>query len=69
MEYEKPSGITAELYEYQKRGYAWMHYMLLNSHGCILGDEMGLGKTLQAMADINNMEKWINIEKLLNFLV
>ena len=50
VEYEKPLGLTADLYEYQKRGYAWMHYMLLNSHGCILGDEMGLGKTLQAIA-------------------
>lgn len=50
MVYEKPAGLTADLYEYQKRGYAWMHYMLQNSHGCILGDEMGLGKTLQAIA-------------------
>ena len=50
LDYKKPEGLTATLYEYQKRGFSWMDYMLKNAHGCILGDEMGLGKTLQAIA-------------------
>lgn len=50
LTYSAPSGLVADLYPYQKSGYAWMNYMLDNTHGCILGDEMGLGKTLQAIA-------------------
>ncbi len=48
--YTAPAGLQADLYPYQKSGYAWMNYMLDNNCGCILGDEMGLGKTLQAIA-------------------
>lgn len=44
-----PSGIQANLYEYQKNGFFWMRNMLQVSRGCILGDEMGLGKTLQVI--------------------
>lgn len=50
LAYTAPAGLQANLYPYQKSGYAWMNYMLDNSRGCILGDEMGLGKTLQAIA-------------------
>ena len=50
--YTAPDGLKADLYPYQKSGFAWMDYMLDTSHGCILGDEMGLGKTLQAIAII-----------------
>lgn len=50
LEYIKPNNLNAELFEYQKKGFAWMNYMLSNCAGCILGDEMGLGKTLQAIA-------------------
>lgn len=50
LAYTAPDGLQANLYPYQKSGYAWMNYMLDNSRGCILGDEMGLGKTLQAIA-------------------
>ena len=50
LEYNKPTGLTADLYKYQQNGFSWMEYMLRNTHGCILGDEMGLGKTLQAIA-------------------
>ncbi len=49
-DYLKPKYLNADMYEYQKRGYLWLDYMLKNCGGCILGDEMGLGKTLQAIA-------------------
>lgn len=45
-----PHHITAELYDYQKTGYAWLKYMADERCGCILGDEMGLGKTLQVIS-------------------
>lgn len=46
---EIPREIKAELYEYQRRGFFWLKYMLEENKGCILGDEMGLGKTLQVI--------------------
>ena len=55
--YRKPHGLNAELYEYQKHGVAWLDYMLMSTHGCILGDEMGLGKTLQAISLILERKK------------
>jgi len=45
-----PQHITADLYGYQKTGYAWLKYMVDEGCGCILGDEMGLGKTLQVIS-------------------
>ena len=50
LDYNAPAGLNADLYPYQKTGYSWMHYMIENCGGCILGDEMGLGKTLQAIS-------------------
>lgn len=50
LSYEKPSNLSAELYEYQQKGFMWLDFMLDNCSGCILGDEMGLGKTFQAIA-------------------
>lgn len=50
LSYEKPNNLSAELYEYQQKGFMWLDFMLDNCSGCILGDEMGLGKTLQAIA-------------------
>lgn len=58
LQYNKPIGIVAELYPYQKDGFAWIDYMLDVIHGCILGDEMGLGKTLQAIALIQKRKNY-----------
>ena len=44
-----PKKLKATLYNYQKIGFSWMHYMIKDTGGCILGDEMGLGKTLQVI--------------------
>lgn len=55
-----PTQINANLYEYQRRGFFWLKYMLEENKGCILGDEMGLGKTLQVitvMQDYKNNNK------------
>lgn len=51
-----PSGLCTELYNYQKTGYFWMRYMMLENKGCILGDEMGLGKTLQIITLMLNFK-------------
>ncbi len=47
-----PSGLRAELRDYQRAGFRWMQ--LLHAHGLngILADDMGLGKTLQTLAHI-----------------
>ncbi len=39
-----------ELYDYQKRGVAWLKFCVSNKIGTILGDDMGLGKTAQIIA-------------------
>jgi SNF2 family DNA or RNA helicase len=44
------NGFTANLYEYQKTGFAWLRSVSEERLGCILADEMGLGKTLQIIA-------------------
>lgn len=46
---DPPNSLNATLYAYQKTGYLWMRYMLMENRGCILGDEMGLGKTIQVI--------------------
>jgi superfamily II DNA or RNA helicase len=47
---EVPAGLTAELRDYQREGFAWLS--LLHDHGLggILADDMGLGKTAQTLA-------------------
>jgi superfamily II DNA or RNA helicase len=45
-----PTGLTAELREYQRAGFAWLAYLYDHGLGGILADDMGLGKTLQTLA-------------------
>lgn len=45
-----PSGIKAQLYPYQEKGWQWLRFMKREGVGGILADEMGLGKTLQMIA-------------------
>lgn len=42
--------LNAELRNYQKQGYKWLHYLHQHGLGGCLADDMGLGKTLQAIA-------------------
>ena len=43
-------GLEAKLSEYQKRGVAWMKFLVDNGFGALLADDMGLGKTVQTIA-------------------
>jgi len=45
-----PPEISAELREYQKRGFAWLSYLKEHRLGGCLADDMGLGKTIQTIA-------------------
>lgn len=47
LEIEENNYFNATLYEYQKAGYNWMKFMLLQNIGFVLADEMGLGKSIQ----------------------
>jgi len=55
-----PPEITAELRDYQKRGFSWMWKLHSNDFGGCLADDMGLGKTLQTLTLIQQV---INDEK------
>lgn len=46
---EIPSTFQAELRDYQKIGFQWLHRLSVWGVGGCLADDMGLGKTLQAM--------------------
>jgi superfamily II DNA or RNA helicase len=46
----EPSGLTAELRPYQRRGLAWLSAMSELGLGGCLADDMGLGKTIQVIA-------------------
>ncbi len=45
-----PQEITAELRDYQRKGYGWMLKLYADDFGGCLADDMGLGKTLQTLA-------------------
>ncbi len=47
---DKYLNLNIKLKEHQRRGIAWLQYLLLrNAKGCLLADDMGLGKTLQLL--------------------
>jgi SNF2 family DNA or RNA helicase len=45
-----PTGLKAELRDYQREGFVWMARLAAWGGGGCLADDMGLGKTLQALA-------------------
>ncbi|MBB3667354.1 DEAD/DEAH box helicase [Garicola koreensis] len=47
-----PQSITADLRDYQRRGYQWLSFLYDHRLGGVLADDMGLGKTLQALTMI-----------------
>jgi superfamily II DNA or RNA helicase len=47
---EQPTGLHAELRDYQKDGFRWMTRLAHLRIGACLADDMGLGKTLQTLA-------------------
>ena len=44
-----PADLTAELRDYQRRGFDWLEFCREAGLGAILADDMGLGKTLQVL--------------------
>ncbi|MCC6782496.1 MAG: DEAD/DEAH box helicase [Planctomycetes bacterium] len=52
-----PPQFIGELRAYQRRGHAWVHFLVDQGFGACLADDMGLGKTVQAIAVILD---WLN---------
>jgi len=48
----QPSGVKADLREYQLEGFHWMQFIARHELHGILADDMGLGKTLQTITHI-----------------
>ena len=49
---DAPPTLCAELRDYQRTGYSWLHFLRTHQLGGVLADDMGLGKTLQTIAMI-----------------
>lgn len=47
---EVPGGLTAQLRDYQAKGFQWLSRLAHWRLGACLADDMGLGKTVQALA-------------------
>ncbi|MFV2055861.1 MAG: SNF2-related protein [Thiohalomonadales bacterium] len=47
-----PTGLQAELREYQQRGLDWLQFLARYRFAGILADDMGLGKTIQTLAHL-----------------
>ncbi|MCZ4538291.1 SNF2-related protein [Gordonia terrae] len=45
-----PTGLRADLRDYQRAGLDWLNFLWENRIGGVLADDMGLGKTLQSLA-------------------
>lgn len=54
---ELPSGLKAQLRNYQKDGFSWMYHLYENQLGGCLADDMGLGKTLQTLTLLLKIKK------------
>ena len=48
--FDPPTGLNADLRDYQAFGAAWMGTLLQAGFGAVLADDMGLGKTIQTLA-------------------
>lgn len=49
---DEPSGLRAQLRNYQQDGFCWMQFLARHGLHGILADDMGLGKTLQTLAHL-----------------
>ncbi len=68
-----PTGLDANLRDYQKKGFYWMYRLYQNRLGGCLADDMGLGKTLQTIAlllkikeETTNKEAFYRNNEMLN---
>ncbi len=48
--FDAPSGLAADLRDYQLEGFRWLMRLGESGFGAVLADDMGLGKTLQTVA-------------------
>ena len=58
-----PENVTADLRDYQKRGFSWLVQNIRTGFGSILADDMGLGKTLQVLTAIQYLKEEGRLEK------
>ena len=49
---DAPTGLQAELREYQSQGISWLQFLREYEFNGILADDMGLGKTIQTLAHL-----------------
>lgn len=47
-----PTGLKADLRDYQKEGLNWLQFLRTCGFGGVLADDMGLGKTIQVLANL-----------------
>jgi len=47
-----PTGLKAELRDYQQEGLNWLQFLRTCGFGGVLADDMGLGKTIQVLANL-----------------
>jgi SNF2 family DNA or RNA helicase len=52
-----PSGLQAQMRQYQRFGYSWLSFLYDHGLGGVLADDMGLGKTLQTLAMIQRVHE------------
>jgi SNF2 family DNA or RNA helicase len=58
-----PKELTAELRNYQQKGFFWLVHLLENNFGGCLADDMGLGKTIQTIALLEYIKSLNKITK------
>ncbi|CAM2789904.1 DNA/RNA helicase SNF2 [Legionella steigerwaltii] len=51
-EIQMPTGLQAQLRDYQRHGLNWLQFLRVSHFSGILADDMGLGKTVQALAHL-----------------
>ena len=56
-DFKPPTGLQAELRDYQKTGTDWMAFLTAHDLNGILADDMGLGKTLQTLTHILSLRE------------
>ncbi len=54
---ETPSGLQAQLRDYQKFGMSWLCFIREYGFGGVLADDMGLGKTVQTLAYLQHLKQ------------